>query len=182
MKIFRHSRAIHLLLAICLMMQGTLANANPQRQKQRPRSNTPRQIKIVDVALDAKGTLTGSVYSATGNPLPSEEVRLMANQREVAKAATSKDGRFRFRNVRAGVHQLHTKDGVVFCRLWTKNAAPPKAAKGILIVHRGQLARGQHPISELFLSDPVLVGSIVAAAIVVPVVIHEAREDDPSGS
>jgi hypothetical protein len=52
----------------------------------------------------------------------------------------------------------------------------------MLLVDGSQgIARGQQPICDL-LTNPLVIGLVVAAAIAIPVAIHNADNDSPSGS
>jgi hypothetical protein len=45
-----------------------------------------------------------------------------------------------------------------------------------MMVSSPQLVRGQQPISAVF-SNPLLIGLIIAAAIAIPVAIHNSQDD-----
>jgi hypothetical protein len=68
------------------------------------------------------------------------------------------------------------------CRIWTTAAAPPRAAKQLLIVNDHLVQRGQRPIREMFHSDPILMTAIAVAAIAIPIAIHKSRDDSRTGS
>ena len=61
------------------------------------------------------------------------------------KAATKTDanGRFAFTGLRGGAYVLATKEQQSLYRLWAANTAPPAAQHAALVVHQGQVTRGQ---------------------------------------
>ena len=140
------------------------------------------RVAVLDVALDADGVLSGVVQNAQGQPEPNTVVVIGHEQGKLAQTTTDAEGRFAFQGVRGGTYRLATGTGGIVCRVWTAEAAPPVANDGAMIVTNEALARGQYPISELFLSDPILIGLIIAAAIAIPVAIHNSKSDKPSGS
>lgn len=134
-----------------------------------------------DVALSPAGRLFGQLVTQEGLPLAGQTVSLLQDNRIVAQAFSDNEGRFAIDNVRAGLHQV-TAPGVAFsARLWTSDAAPPAAVREMLLVSGPQVERGQRPIVDL-LADPIVMGLIIAAAIAIPVIVHNAKKDKPSGS
>jgi hypothetical protein len=95
---------------------------------------------------------------------------------------TTPDGRFAVGDLQAGTYRLETSEGVCICRLWTSAAAPPAAAPSLLIVNDASVTRGQRPIRDLFHADPVLMATVVAAAIAIPIAVHKSRDDSSEGS
>jgi hypothetical protein len=95
---------------------------------------------------------------------------------------TDADGRFAVGNLRGGTYCLQVSEGTSVCRVWTSGAAPPSAARRILVVNDRLIQRGQRPIRELFISDPILVATLVTAAIAIPIAVHKSRDDTPPGS
>ena len=136
-----------------------------------------------DIRLTPSRQLLGTVVNAQGQPLAEAEVRLTADRNSLQRRLITDDkGRFAFDEVAAGAYRLTTSEGICHCRVWTDEAAPPLAAAKILIVNDKLVQRGQRPIRELFNSDPIFMAAVVAAAIAIPVAIHQSRDDDPSGS
>lgn len=140
--------------------------------------------KVHDIRLDQRQQFHGVVVDGEGRALTDRVVQLRrtASQADAAVTRTDEHGRFQFSRVKAGTYQLETEQGVSLCRLWTFDAAPPAAAPSLLVVDDPLVERGQRPLGELFVMDPVLMATVVAAAVAIPVVIHKSRDDAPPGS
>ncbi len=139
--------------------------------------------RVPDVRLDAGGQLQGMVVDGQGHGLPEAQVvvsRVGDSPRQVTK--TDADGRFTVGNLKGGTYCLRVSEGTSLCRVWTPGAAPPSAAHSILVVNDRLIQRGQRPIRELFVSDPILVATLVTAAIAIPIAVHKSRDDTPPGS
>jgi hypothetical protein len=136
------------------------------------------------------GLLIGQLYDADRRPLPQAEVSILAGDYTVATTRTDASGVFRVAGLRGGVHRIATANAVATYRLWAAGTAPPQAAPVLPLVVDGELARGQwsppRPVSAFVEStrewrtNPFIVGGLVAAAVAIPVAIHNA--DDPPGS
>jgi hypothetical protein len=96
--------------------------------------------------------------------------------KEIAVVRTDAGGVFAFRQVRGGVYQLIVDRAAVTCRVWTAQAAPPAAAEQLVLVAPTATVRGQQPFSAVF-TNPLVIGLIVAAAVVVPIAVHNAHKD-----
>lgn len=148
------------------------------------RSPELARAKVHDVRLDTDQTFHGLVLNGQGKPVAEQVVILTREDANAQKwqVQTDKQGSFVVRGLSAGTYQLQTRQGISICRLWTSEAAPPKSASTLLVVDDPLVERGQRPISELFRVDPVLMATVVAAAIAIPIVIHKSRDDSGSGS
>ena len=148
--------------------------------------NNPAAVtQMLDIQLDADGRMLGQVVDGSGKPLPSSKLTLVRwpeTSRVVLKIDAGEDGMFKTAPLRAGTYRIHTNNGVIFCRCWRADAAPPKAAKGILVVDDPNVARGQQPIGQLFRTEPLLIAALVTAAVAIPIAVHKSRDDAPEGS
>jgi hypothetical protein len=137
-----------------------------------------------DVQLDSQGQMTGMVVDAAGRPQADEPVAIQRVDRtaDPVHIKTESDGRFRIGPLSAGTYRLTTDEGVCLCRLWTHTAAPPAASPALLIVNDATVTRGQRPIRDMFRSDPILMATVVAAAIAIPIAVHKSRDNDADGS
>ena len=161
-------------LAVCLAVLGfclpqPLLAAGPAGQ-------TP---VVTDVALSDGGVLFGQVVDAQGSAKASVPVFIRAGDRELAVSKTDGAGYFAFSGLRGGVYQLTAAEGLGAYRLWAPDTAPPAAQPGALIVAgqdlvRGNLYRPQFGRLRFWLSNPWVVGGIVATAVAVPVIIHNS--------
>ncbi len=133
---------------------------------------------VRDVALDRVGTLVGQVVDEHGVPQAQQQVVVRRVNIEAAEAKTLTDatGRFAVVGLQGGLHELSVGHVTTTHRLWTPAAAPPAAAREVLLVSSDAVQRGQRPIADL-LTGPVLIGLIIAAAIAIPIAIHNSRKD-----
>jgi hypothetical protein len=136
---------------------------------------------VADVRLAADGTLGGKLVDASGQALGRRKIVLQQEGRALARVETDVQGDFTFRTVRSGVYQMAIDDRAVSCRAWASSVAPPAARERLLIVMGTPVVRGQQPIGAVF-SNPLFVGGILAAAVAIPVAVHNSQNDEPSGS
>jgi hypothetical protein len=144
------------------------------------RLRTPQGYSLVrDVALGDAADLRGRLMDADLRPQPHKKVSLWRENRGLAEAATDAEGRFSFAPLRGGVYSLRSDDGLQSYRVWAPGTAPPHAEQEAIVVAATPIIRGQrpHPIYGI-LRDPLLLATIVAAAIAIPIVIAAADDDD----
>jgi hypothetical protein len=144
-------------------------------------AGTAAPIGIVDVRLDEHGAIHGHVLNAAGQSLADRPVVLQQAGGAVSRAQTDPAGRFVLQQVSGGVHQLMTEQGTVTCRVWTHAAAPPSATDQLTVVAEQPVVRGQQPFSAIF-TNPLFIGLVIAAAIAIPIAVHNSQNDQPSGS
>jgi hypothetical protein len=147
----------------------------------------PAKPAVVDVALRDGGVLLGQVVDPQGKGVQGTTVALRHYDREVVKTSTGAEGYFAVKEVRGGVYQIASGDGVGVYRLWAPGTAPPAAAEGALLVAKDTVIRGQQPPAippraqlKTFLANPLVIGGIVATAVAVPVAIHNSRSSSPA--
>ena len=141
----------------------------------------PASTAVRDVALHDGGSLTGQVLDVSGTPVSGTAVAVIGQGGPVASTQTSADGRFAISGVKAGVYEVATTNGVTVCRLWAPRTAPPAAQSDALVVHGDTVVLrrsigGGGVIG--FLSNPWVLGGIVAAAIAIPLLLDD--DDDAS--
>lgn len=127
---------------------------------------------IVDVRLDERGAVRGILLDGAGQPLARRPVVLRQTSGTAASTETDAAGRFVLRGVSGGVHCLVAGDRSVTCRVWTQAAAPPAATDQLTVVAGPPLVRGQQPIYAI-LQNPLFIGLVVAAAIAIPIALHD---------
>ncbi len=139
-------------------------------------ASSPRPTTF-DLALQRDGLLVGQVIDANGMPQAHVPVTLYADNRELGSTTTNDQGVFAFEGVRSGVYTIAAADGVAQYRVWQPRLAPPGAAQNAVVVARQDLTRGQVPGRlGMFLSRPLVIAGVVAAAIAIPLAI--ALSDD----
>jgi hypothetical protein len=177
MTLVRWFRATAVTLAClgCLWPVGELPAA------EQPAAKPPTAAPLQDVCLDATGSLAGQAFDAAGQPASRQPMTLLQGSRVVAQTRSDAAGRFVFPQVRGGVYQISNGTANTACRVWTKAAAPPAAQGQVVLRTEAEVVRGQQPISCLF-TNPLVVGLIVAAAVAIPLAVHQSRGEEPSGS
>ena len=132
---------------------------------------------ILDLSLGISGRLSGQVIDAQGKPMPQRTVVVQRTPGgEVVQSLTDREGRFSIENLKGGMFQISAGSASVLCRCWTANTAPPSAIRQLLLVSDDSISRGQRPIGELLFSNPILIGLIIAAAIAIPIAVHNSKK------
>ena len=144
----------------------------------------------VDVTLESNGVLQGYVVDGQGIPAGGVKVQLTSSDGQSVTTLADASGRFGYRGLTGGSYQLETTLGVVQCRVWTAQAAPPRSATTLLVIHDKQWARGQHYAPpavngmvgrmKRVMTNPFAVAAIIGAAVAIPVAIHNANIDNKS--
>lgn len=156
-----------LVVGFCLP-RGALLAANP--------SASPT---IYDVALQKDGLLVGQVIDANGTPQANVPVTIASNDRVLGTATTNEHGIFAFRGVKTGVYRVSSADGIAQYRVWQAEVAPPGAAKNAVVVATEDLTRGQcGGRLGMFLTRPVVLAGVIAAAIAIPLAIALSDDDE----
>ncbi len=133
---------------------------------------------IADVQLHKNGVLLGQVVTAQNAPVPNEPVLLRNGKAELAKTQTDRNGYFAFKGLDSGVYQVVAANGQGTYRAWTPGTAPPSGNQGVLIVAQKNAVRGQCAPACSFknlMSNPLVIAGIVAAAIAIPIAVHNSR-------
>ena len=136
---------------------------------------------ISDVALGANGTLHGQVVNATGAVVAGVEITVRQNETVLAQTTSSPAGKFEIVGLPGGLFQVATDQSEVSVRLWAVETAPPGARSSVLVVHDQAAVRGQSALGRL-LSRPLVLASLVATAVAVPVIVHQIDVERKSGS
>ncbi len=183
------------IATLAMMVQPQWLLAADNISKQLPNRAAAQPVsKVTDVALGASGILTGQAVDATGKPLARTELTI-TNGRVKLRTITDQQGAFRVTNLQGGVYRVEMGRQTQFCRVWMLGTAPPSATAGLLVVQNGDLALGQScgcgtgvscgsPVCggrsrvKSLLANPLVFGGLVAAAIAIPVAIHNADDDD----
>jgi hypothetical protein len=160
-----------------------------------PDAKTNQVIRVTDVALDQDGGLVGQVVTLQGAPASKARV-LLDDGRQQWSAATDAEGKFRFDGLRGGGYRVQSGGQVQFCRAWKDGTAPPAANRGLMLVQGRQTILGQYcgspvqcgspvcgmPDCRQILTSPLFAAGVVAAAIAIPIAIHNADDDDDPAS
>ncbi|MCA9185551.1 MAG: hypothetical protein R3E01_23725 [Pirellulaceae bacterium] len=103
---------------------------------------------VVDVALQAGGTLQGRLVTPEGQVLGHKQVAVTYAGQTVATTETGEDGSFVFHGLRGGAHVLNTNGAVATCRFWSNGTAPPAAHSAVLMVDTTSTVRAQGPCTS----------------------------------
>jgi hypothetical protein len=141
-----------------------------------PRNTAHTTPLIRDVALGPGGRITGQFVNAQGHPQANQLVVLQREGGKVLQLKTDVSGRFALTGMTGGLYQFATVDSGMVCRCWAERTAPPNAIRDVLLVSGEGIQRGQRPISELLFSGPVLVALVIAAAIAIPIAVHNSQD------
>ena len=140
--------------------------------------STTSHSNIVDVELSQEGTLSGQVVSTSGVPMSGVQVEVqLIRTAGTCCAVTNERGEFSLPNFSTGVVSVRCQGGGRNVRLWSHGAAPPCASPTLQVCGEPDVVRGQQPLCNLFCSEPVLVGVLVAAAIAIPLALHRSGDD-----
>jgi hypothetical protein len=157
-----------------------------------PLAATSPAYCVADVALDVDGSLRGQAVTLQGQPIAGAQVLLDDGVEQVA-ATTDAGGQFQFDAVRGGAYRLQVGAQTQFCRAWKYGTAPPAATRGVMVVQGDQAILGQNcggavgcgsPVRAglggcgKLLSNPLVVGGVIAAAIAIPVALANSDDDD----
>ena len=130
---------------------------------------------VIDVTLHDGGTLRGQVVDAQGKPLAGSPLSIRQIDREVARVVSDQSGYFQATGLRGGMYQILAGEAAGVYRLWAPRTAPPSAQPGALVVVAGKQVLGQGHRVLCWLRNPWVIAGIVAAAIAIPVAIHNAE-------
>ena len=169
------SGAVILACLGMLLPSSSLQAAGRDPGSRQDDSTSPRDAAVIDVALDDGGTLRGQVVEVQGKPVVETPVSIFQLDREVARAVTDRSGHFRVSGLRGGVYRLVTGKTMRVYRFWAPGTAPPSVRSGTLLVPNEEQVLGQgHTGFFQFLRNPWFVGAVVAAAIVLPIALHDS--------
>jgi hypothetical protein len=182
MKLMRMLR----LGAVGLAMFGMLAPQIAVAGSGSAPSGIPRTtpgMPVVDVTLQEGGVLLGQVVDVQGTPQADTPVSVGRQGQIAGSARTDAEGRFAIAGLGSGVYQLETTEGSGLCRLWTRQAAPPAAHDGVLLVSGPEVVRGKsHHDPTGRTRRMLVVGGIAAAAGVIGGVIGYNIRSAPDAS
>lgn len=132
--------------------------------------------RVSDVALLPGGELRGMVTNAQGVALAGTPVSIWEGRRQVAATTTDESGSFRVSGLRGGSYRIVAGGGAGMFRLWVANTAPAAAGNSALVVVGGAQVLGQGRMMN-WLGNPWVIAGIVAAAVAVPIAIHNRNKD-----
>ncbi|NLS96510.1 MAG: hypothetical protein GXX96_30600 [Planctomycetaceae bacterium] len=136
---------------------------------------------VSDVALSADGLLRGQLLSPQGRGLAGVQIAAFSGNRSLGSATTDADGRFAIAGLKGGVVTLVAGQTQTVVRVWTPKGAPAAAKSSVLLVDGQPQALGQSWRGfKKVITNPWVIAGVVAAAVAIPVAIHNANDDDPA--
>ena len=145
-------------------------------------------IPLVDIELGERGALAGLLTSPQGEPAANVPVVLRTIEGIDVPTMTDDEGRFRYEQLVGGMYQLNAENSSLMCRVWAPGTAPPESPPELLLVRSDDIAAGQWGPPEVgnkavrgftrAMANPVVATLVVAAAVGIPVAIHNANNDD----
>jgi hypothetical protein len=134
-----------------------------------------------DVALSADGMLRGQVLSPQGLGVPGVHVAVSSAARDLGSTVTNAEGRFEIAGLKGGVLTLAAGQSRTTVRAWTPKAAPPASQSEVLLVAGQSQTLGQSWGGfKSVITNPWVIAGIVAAAVAIPVAIHNSNDDGPA--
>lgn len=171
----RRCQTILAILAALGLLRPTVAQANgPAPQPVGRVAASEPMATVVDVALQAGGTLSGVATRSTGQPSAAATVIVSRQGTTIATTRTQQDGTFSVGNLSGGIYEIHCEQGLTVCRCWTPQAAPPAAGSRVFIRDTDGLMRGQSNAIRPYgrwLKGPVPWIVAIATCIAVPAAI-----------
>lgn len=138
----------------------------------------PEKVEALPVRLSADRRLRGQAKTASGEPAAGVPVVLGVKGKPIGRVIADEQGRFEFGPVDAGSYQIATKDAVAVIEAHTASDAPEQALQKVEVSQPAMIARGQSPVR--WLTHPLFIGLVIAAAIAIPVAIAVSDDDDAS--
>jgi hypothetical protein len=189
----RSGRAAALLATVALATPVPALAVEPVRPTAKAGVNpaaesAPTAKLVTDVALDETGALNGQAVNMQGQPLAGATV-VLDDGRTQTTATADAQGRFRFPELRGGAYRVQTGQQMKMCRAWKAGTAPPAANRGLMIVDGDQAVLGQYCATPVgggasrlreIMYNPLVIGGVIAAAIAIPVALHNSDDDDPA--
>lgn len=188
----RSSKTVVVLTLVSILSHPYVAVAAPPDQIQSPppaqtpstsfapttaENPTPVVPTIGDISLAEGQTLWGEVIQSDGTPIEGASVRIAQSGRATATVTTSQNGLFAVPGVRPGVYEIATGTTSGVFRVWSAGTAPPVASTSVRLVADAGVVRAQREFGSLIKNNKLVFGGIIAAAIAIPVAVHNSRLD-----
>jgi hypothetical protein len=99
---------------------------------------------VIDVALNAEGSLEGKVISSSKSAVNGTEVVVYQGSKEIVRTVTNKEGEFKVNNLKNGVYTVTADKGMGEVRVWETAYAPPAAEQNVVLMSGQRIVRGQN--------------------------------------
>ena len=137
------------------------------------------QSPIVHIALTQDNLLRGQLVTRGGQPKSGVDISVSSGQDVICRATTDDQGVFAVKVARGGVYILSDGETSTVAVAWTKQAAPPSARNGVLLVSDEHVSRANLS-SRPRRYTPRRYGPLETAAIIGAMggVVYLAADDD----
>lgn len=138
------------------------------------------EVDALPVRLTIDRRLRGQAKTETGEPAAGVPVVLGVKGKPVGRVIADDEGRFEFGPLHPGHYQIATKDAVAMVETYAASDAPEQALQTVEVSRPAMIARGQSPAQ--WLTSPLFIGLVIAAAIAIPLAIVLGSDDDDDAS
>ena len=98
-----------------------------------PRLLTRHSEKMFDVSLTSDDSLEGYLIDPFGKVLKGTGVTIVQNRKVIWTGKTNAEGYFQVKGLSTGVYEVNSDRLAASCRVWSKEAAPPRASRSLLL-------------------------------------------------
>lgn len=134
--------------------------------------------QIEDLSLQ-NGLMVGGLVDKAGRGVSDAPVVIAQQGKPVATLRTDAEGRFSAAGLKPGIYQVVSHGALNNYRVWEDGKAPANAKRGVIHQVDPEVARGASTGGLIgFLTNPLVIVGIVAAAIAIPIALDD--DDDAS--
>lgn len=180
MRFWTSTRAVTVSLACCGLLLPPGATAQENVVSSTISSSVvspPRLGRVVDIQLDKRQALVGDIVTANGSPVAKIPVQLWYRNQLRETVESDERGVFRFQDLRGGTYQFAVGNEVHVLRCWAAGSAPPHASETFRLTVSEEIVRGQGLPATCGVVNPWLIAGVAAAAIIIPIALHNNRSD-----
>jgi hypothetical protein len=162
--------------ALALALVFSLSNASVAAEP-----TTQRRAETIDIALSPNGQLIGRITGPAINAANPPVIELWQNGQMMSAARTAQDSSFVFQRIKGGCYRLVVNRAAWNCRIWSADAAPPYALRGIVVqLDNSQgIVRGQGNYSPFPFPRAHRKAMTIAALAGLGWGIYELLDDEP---
>lgn len=163
-----------LLLAQAPLAPAPIAVATPIP----PAKPSKLKAETVDIELTPGREIVGQLVNHNGIAIASAPVEIWQKGNLIQTSMTDAQGRYRLANLVGGNYELDFGDRMQPARCWTFGNAPPKSIVSLRTIADEEVVRAQQRCGAVCgVVNPWVIAGVAVAAIVIPVALHNNRED-----
>ena len=142
-----------------------------------PASSAPT-LKPVDVELTIDRSMVGQLVNHNGIGIASAPVEIWQKAQLIQTSMTDEEGRYRLASLDGGTYEINFGDRIQPARCWTSGTAPPNSIASLRSIADEEVVRAQQRSGAVCgVVNPWIIAGVAVAAIVIPVALHNHRED-----